>query len=64
MSGSRAKSIRRYIRNTFPMLPEEPRYKRLPHGPIVLDEMCQRKRVKVVKINYKRKAKGLELRYG
>jgi len=58
MRGKRAKSIRRYVDETFPMLSDEPLYKQRPDGQIVLHPSCKRGVYVNIKRNYKKRARG------
>ena len=61
MNGGRAKSIRRYVRQTFPFLPEGAVYTRRPNGCVVMLPQCSRATVKKIKKNFLRRRRGLQL---
>ena len=55
MRGTKAKAIRRFVKERFPFLSETPLYMKGPHGEaqVILAEQCQRKIVKQTKRTYK-----------
>ena len=56
MRGTVAKRIRSYVAENYKFLPEDPVYRVLPRGTIVLAQ-CQRGLSQYMKRNYKRRAK-------
>jgi hypothetical protein len=55
MRGTKAKAIRRFVKERFPFLSETPLYMRGPHAEdqVILASQCQRKLVKETKRSYK-----------
>lgn len=55
MNGARAKSIKKYVRDNWPMLSKETLYTRRPNGTIEVHPSCIRGVYRQIKKNYKRR---------
>jgi hypothetical protein len=59
MRGTRAKSIRRYVRDNFPMLSDATLHYVKPDGTTWCHPSCKRALIQQIKNNYKKQQKGV-----
>lgn len=62
MNGKRAKSIRRYVAETFPYLSDTSMYSAGPRGEVVLNNLCKRSTYQSIKRAWK-KAKAYKITF-